>query len=418
MKARLLTTLLAASALGVNAQTIINDTVTIGAGYANQVWYSLQNDEQGSQPKNNWDIAFEIQSIQSTIRINSAAGAMLWVYPNAKYSVTAWGNVDTTGLSTWAPRWNSDTSWTYGALGNYADPNDPTDLDWGHYDMSNHHINGDSIYIVQLVNGDYKKLFIESLISGVYSFKFANLDGSNETAVTLDKADYSGKNFGYFSMVNNAKLNREPIKENWDLVFTQYTGFVPTPYTLTGVLHNRGVRIAKAANLSNVGTYVSWQSHTFVTPINTIGYDWKHFNGSGYDIQDSLAYFIADIPGNIWKLVFTGFDHNTGTFIFYRQKLQSAGINDVEGNKVASMSVYPNPAKGQNVTVVYKLESNNETTAINVVDMTGRTVATDILQSGKGLHQYVINTSALKAGMYIVSVKTDNGTAQQRLIIY
>lgn len=43
--------------LSTQAQAVI-DTVSIGANYTNQVWYSLQNDEQGSSAKNNWDLAF------------------------------------------------------------------------------------------------------------------------------------------------------------------------------------------------------------------------------------------------------------------------------------------------------------------------------------------------------------------------
>ena len=121
MKRQVLSLLmLAAAATTTHAQTVVTDTVMLGAGYTNQVWYSLGNDEQGSASKNNWDLAFDVVNIMSSIHINSASGAMLWNYPKGDKS--AWASVDTNGLSTWNPRYNTDTSWAVGAMGAYADP--------------------------------------------------------------------------------------------------------------------------------------------------------------------------------------------------------------------------------------------------------------------------------------------------------
>mgnify|MGYP000318106146 CR=1 FL=1 len=115
MKKQLLSVLaLAMTATTVNAQ-VVHDSVKLDAGYAKQVWYSLQNDEQGSAPKNEWDLAFDVVDITSSIRINSESGVMLWNYP--KGDISAWSSVDTNGLSTWDARYNSDTSWGLGAMG-------------------------------------------------------------------------------------------------------------------------------------------------------------------------------------------------------------------------------------------------------------------------------------------------------------
>jgi hypothetical protein len=104
MKKQLLTALLLSTGMGVNAQT--NDSVLLTGGYANQVWYSLQNDEQGSATKNNWDLAFDMKAITSSIHINAVAGISLWAYP--KSNLSGWTTVDTNGLSTWVKRYNSD----------------------------------------------------------------------------------------------------------------------------------------------------------------------------------------------------------------------------------------------------------------------------------------------------------------------
>src|SRR5690606_27652744 len=150
-------------------------------------WYSLANDEQGTKPRAEWDLAFNMKDVMSPIFVNTnfshppvgSIGVTLWNYP--KDDTSAWSSIDTSGLSTWQSRTNSDTSWSYGAMGNYVNPNDPSDVDWGKYNFSTHVITGDSIYILKLASGDYKKLWIKRLKSGVFTFVYANIDGSDET---------------------------------------------------------------------------------------------------------------------------------------------------------------------------------------------------------------------------------------------
>lgn len=413
MKKLLLSLALSVPFMTVVAQTTVNDTVSVGAGYANQVWYSLENDEQGTQAKDNWDLAFDMESITSGIRINSAAGVQLWGYP--KSDVSGYASVDTTGLSTWDNRWNSDTSWTYGAMGRYADPNNGFDLDWGQYDINTHKVLGDSIYIIQLVNGDFKKLVIESLSGGVYSFKYADLDGSNAQTGSVDKANFTNKQFGYFSLVSNQTVSREPDADAWDIVFGQYTGFVPIAYTVTGGLHARGVHTAKAENIGNVNTYNNYGAHTYSPAINTIGYNWKSFNGSAYDIADSTVYFVQPENGDFWKLVFTGFGGSSnGNIMFAKTKLVGVSVKGINGKKDISFATYPNPAMGQDVTVVYNA---SEDATITVYDMSGRTVVAGNMTKGNGLQQYIIPAAKLNAGMYIISVQSQNGRATQKLIV-
>lgn len=417
MEKQLLTTLMVLGASVASfGQTVINDSVTLGAGYANQVWYSLKNDEQGTQPKNNWDIAFNLKDLTAPVMINSVGGVMLWGYPKAK--ATGWaGAADTTGLSTWMARYNSDTSWALGAMGNYADPTNGFDLDWGLYDLGTHQILADSFYIIKLGNGAYKKLMIQSLISGTFTFKYADLNGNNEQTATVKKTDYTGKNFIYYSLQTGAAVDREPLAANWDLTFTQYTGFVPIAYTVTGVLHNRGVSVAQVGGLSDKNTYTNYGAHAFETAINVIGYDWK--NSSGV-IKDSLVYFIETNEGAVWKLIFTKFTSGvtgSGTISFSKQELLSAGIENARHEQVASLTLSPNPSTGGNVNIVYSLKNANSTVVVNVYDMTGRTVYTQQLKSETGFYQHQLSAGLLQSGAYIVSLQTDNGSAQQRLIV-
>lgn len=409
------------SALGLatmNAYAQVNDSVITGAGYASQVWYSLSNDEQATAPKNEWDIAFDVKGLTSSIHINSVSGVTLWGYP--KSDISGWSSVDTNGLSSWEKRYNSDTSWALGAMGRYADPTDFTDLDWGIYDMSTHIVNGDSLYIIRLTDSSYRKLAIEKLAGGTFTFKYADLDGSNSHTATIVKSSFTGKNFAYYSIVNDAALpaGREPDATDWDLLFTQYTTFLPAPYTVTGVLHNRGVAVAEAGGLADKNTYVNYGVHNFESAINTIGYDWKTYSGGSYVIKDSLAYFVKAVDGGIWKVIFTGFASGNGKSVFSKQQLVASGIGNLDNRFTASMALYPNPLKAADgeATVIYNFEKGFKNAELMICDLSGRIIHKDVLLNKAGLHQYRLHKQLIP-GTYIISVNTDEGGIRQKLIV-
>ncbi|MBC7863199.1 MAG: T9SS type A sorting domain-containing protein [Bacteroidia bacterium] len=413
---KILLPLLIASAFttGTKAQSVI-DTVSIGAGYANQTWYSLQNDNQGSAPKNNWDLAFDVSNFGSSIHINSITGTMLWKYPVA--DTAGWVTLDTTGLSTWPALYNSDTSWIAGAFDKGMVLSNPYDLGWGVYSPTTHIVTGDSVYVIKLASGVYKKLWIENLAGSAYSFRYSDLNNTNLQTVSLSKPTYSGKNFGYYSIQTNTALDREPVSANWDLVFTQYTTFIPTAYTVSGILHNKGVKVAQVKPIANPTTYTNWSAHTFNTEINEIGYDWKVFTGS-FVIEDSLVYFVQTNAGDIWKVIPTGFGGgSTGNYMFSKEKLSSTGLNDETGNLTALLSVYPNPSTNGNTTIVYDFENQVSSAVLNVYDLSGKNIYSEKLTAGTGLHTYNLNTSTLTAGMYFITIDFDGKKIQQKLII-
>ena len=291
-------------ALFTQAQVII-DTVSLGPGYANQKWYSLQNDEQGSAPKDNWDLAFDVSGFGTSIHINSITGNMLWTYPHG--AIDAWTTVDTIGITTWLPKYNSDTSWGLGALDKGQVPTNGNDVGWGIYNSITHTIAGDSLFIIKLSTGAYKKLAIQNLAGGGYNFEYADINGSNSHTHFIQKSNFTDKNFGYYSIINNAELNREPVTSaNWDILFTQYTAFIPSPYTVAGVLSNKGVEVVQVNDINDINTYSNWPAHAFSSDISTIGYDWKSFAGT-WNIEDSLVYFVKSKTGDIWKMIYSGF---------------------------------------------------------------------------------------------------------------
>lgn len=365
IKNRVLLGILSVIGLSLQAQSGL-DTVSTGAGYSLEKWYSLQNDEQGSNPKNTWDLAFEVSGMGSGIHINSSIGTMLWVYPNGDTS--AWNAIDTTGLSSWTPYYNSDTSWSIGAF-NQGTNGDPYDLGWGKYNMITHEVTGDSIYLLKLFNNSFKKIWIQKLAGGTYYFQYADLDGNNLQSVSLSKAPYSTKNLVYYSIQGNVVLDVEPAASDWDLVFKQYTAFIPTAYNVTGVLQNKGVTAVKVYPVDT--SYVQWTNHTFQTAINTIGYDWKSYSGT-WQIKDSTIYFIKSKQGDIWKLVFTGFGGSSnGNFIFRKERLASTPSEASEWT-LDRILLYPNPAT--HTLNVLLQNSTSKTLTFEVRDLTGKTL--------------------------------------------
>ena len=71
-----------------------------------------------------------------------------------------------------------------------------------------------------------------------YTFRYSDIDGSNEQTVNLDLAG-STKNFVYYSLDTNEEIDREPDQDKWDIVFTKYID-KSINYPVTGVLQNIG----------------------------------------------------------------------------------------------------------------------------------------------------------------------------------
>ncbi len=422
MKNFLLVAALALTGITTRAQIII-DTVSLSAGYANQIWYSLENDNQGTSPKNNWDLAFECSGQGSSILINSITGTTLWQYPKADSS--GWATFDTTGMSTWNRRSNSDTSWSMGAMGRYASTTNSNDLDWGIYNSITHIVTGDSLYLIRFGAGpsySYKKLQIQTLSSGAYNFRYADINGANLQNATLPKSNYTGQNFGYYSVQTNTALAREPLSANWDLLFTQYTAFLApsgTPYTVTGILHNKGVRVAEVKPIANANTYVNWAAHTFSSSINVIGWDWKVFTSS-FVIEDSLVYFVKAKDGDIWKVIPTGFGGSAnGNFIFSKEKLSAVSVNELNGNSIASMALSPNPSNGSDVNVVLSSNELVQVPVLHIYDMNGKLIRQQSLNNAisNQLNVFHLNTEDFENGIYIVNLSIGNASANQKLVI-
>jgi Secretion system C-terminal sorting domain len=392
------------------------DTVSIGPGYSNQTWYNLATKQTYSQPLANWDLAFEITGFNASILINSAIGLELYAIPNLEASEQNFLSLDTIGINSWQKLYNSDTSWNSGAFNQNLSSN-PFDVGWGIYNMNTHIITGDSLYIMKLADGTFKKLWIINLASGTYNFRYANLDGSDDTQASISKSNFTGKNFGYYSLLTKSSIDREPASKDFSLVFSKYTSFIPIPYSVTGVLMNKGYKAIKAQGV-DINT-VEPNSYSYSSLINTIGYDWKRFDFSlGWVLEDSLVYFVKADSINIYKIVFTEFGGSTnGNFVFSSEKIVSSGIHNKSGNLIGSISIYPNPSNAINTTLILDLNEKISKLKVSLLSLNGQLIESIDLATNIGFNQIQLPTSSLSSGTYLVKIETQHSVEIKKLII-
>lgn len=404
----------------LNAQTL--DTVSISAGYSQQVWYKLENDKEVKSSANNWDLAF-------STRINR--DAFIWIHPNASLyravaPASSWENlvVDTLTLTPDKLQFNADSSWLLGAFnvtGDYY-----FNYGWGIYNIFSHNLTGDSVYIMKTPNGAWKKILIEKLgYDTSYFFKYADLNGANEKTAELNKKNFKNKNFGYFSFTTHNTVDREPHNKDWDLTFWQYTGFAAEGtgnlknMLLTGVLSNDEVKIAKVKrDTANDKT----ENLNFLSRINMMGADWKNFDAltNRWKIVDSTAYFVKLLNGKIYKIVFTGFGGTAdGNYIFTREDLKTVTtpLNDPKDG-IAAMAVYPNPARDGVITLVYELgKSTIKNIDIQLFNIAGQAVFNKKTPYTEGVQEYTLPTLNLNSGVYFVRIIWEGKMLTQKIIL-
>lgn len=380
------------------------DSVILGAGYANDVYYSLENGEVATVIGTNWDLGFDLSNYGATIRMNRRINT-LWLAPTTDFSL-----VDTTGHASWSQYIDGYESWEQGALNAPANTTDPTDLGWGNYNTVTHQIIGSRVYVIKLDDDSYRKLEIESLIGGVYSFRYANIDGSNEVNETITKSTYTGKNFIYYSLLNEVVVDREPLSANWDLVFTNYVLELAPGYygAVTGVLTNTTFTNTTIAEVNDVPVAnADYTSANFESTSNLIGHDWKTFNMSTftYTIEDSLCFFVKDENDNIWKLEFTGFvGSSNGKIYFNKDQITFASAEILNTN---SISIYPNPAN----QFIYIANENHEIFQLEIYNISGQLIYQELISASTP-----INIEMFPNGNYFMKLIDSNNTIQTEKI--
>lgn len=392
------------------AQTEVD--LSVGAGYANQSYYSLENGEVENSDNTNWDIAFSASPFGWTILTNGGFGTELRVFPDG--DISDWGSIDTTGLSTWPVLYNSDKDWGVGAFNQNSTSDE--DLGWGIYNPITHLVVGDSLYILKLASGDFKKIWIINLAGGVFNFKYADLDGSNEVETQFLKTNYDGERFGYYSFANDEFFDREPASDTWDIVFGKYIAeLLPnTYYGVTGALTNTNVKVAKAYPVDDPFEYSDYMANPYDTVIDAIGHDWKYFNLDlfQYSIEDSTCYFV-NTGTAIWRVTFTSYAGTSSGDLSFEKEFMVEVVGIDEADPIQNLVLYPNPVSDV-VNLVYETQAQN--TRIEIMDLQGKILERKTFV-GSGFQQRQMDMSGYTSGIYLLNVSAGQSQVTRKLIV-
>ena len=402
------------------------EEISVGAGYANQVYYSLHSGTSTTIDHTDWDIAFGVSPQGSGIFVNEGVAASFGAPApevQAFYSIDE--DFDTADTMNIIDRiYNPEVSWDAGAFNSIADIGNPFDLGWGTYNPSNHSITSNYIFFVQLRSGSWRKLEIQSLAGGVYTFRHANLDGSELVEQTIDKADFTGKTLAYYNMESNEVLDLEPAQ--WDLVFTRYT----TPlddgegglleYVVTGGLSNAGVSIAQADDIDPAT--VSYQDYTALLEdtLTTIGHDWKFFDfTTGWGIVEDRVYFVKTATDSIWKVQFLDFaGSSTGNFTI-QKTFEGLLVNNEElVEQTTALSLFPNPViANQTVNIHWTLQQWEQSRAsLTIINHLGQQLHQQTVELSAGANRFECPAPAA-AGMYWLQLQVGQATITRPFVV-
>lgn len=396
--------------IGVGSVSAQETTVSLSLepGYSKNVYFDFETGQSESFDVASWDIAFmRTSAFLFAERINDGLGIEVY---EASDNPDDYATINPANIDNWIQLYNSDTLWEGGAF-DYGSAS----YGWGEYNSVTHHVTGTIVYVLKYADGNFKKFMIDDFYNG-YTFKYANWNTTNSTwenpqTVVLPNSENQGKLFNFYSLTQNQSVVASPDLENWDLVFQTYTTDLGIMYPVIGALQNPNVTVAKSTN-TNVN---SIDESEYKEEINTVGYDWKQFDGSGYIVDSDTYYFLKYNNGKVFRFHFISFDgSSTGNFELAYEDVtgQMSVLNFDEKN---SLSIYPNPVKGKILNLLY--ESNEiQPAKVEIYDMTGKLVAQEQLQSN-GYFNHKINLNHLSKGIYILKFNSGKYSDTKKIVI-
>ncbi|AWH85229.1 hypothetical protein HYN59_08905 [Flavobacterium album] len=402
--------------------------VALQPAYANQVYYKFSTNTQTPVAAASWDLSFEKavgQMGMGAIRVNDGKGIRIF---QAAASEAGYAGVDVTQEATWTELYNSHFTWGEGAFDNANNPTPgPLNFGWGNYNTSSHHVEGVVVFVLKFSADNYKKIFINDFnpYNGEMTFTYSGWNGTawaaDETKVVDTDASATNR-FTHFSFTTNDIVPVTPADADWDIVFRKYYAPVTAMgqtamYNVTGALQSPLVAVAQVAETGNTGvTPVLPEASAYSTDINTIGDDWKAFNGGGYAIDPAITYYVKYADGTVYRMYFTSFSGSAaGTLSFnYKNLSGTAGMEDFSKD---SFGFYPNPSVNKNITLIYDLQNSASVkNTVSIYSMTGAKVfETEI--AADGFNAKEISLSSLTPGIYMVTLESGKNTVSKKLVI-
>jgi hypothetical protein len=423
--------------VGAKAQPWVYDTLVMGPGYAEDVYYQISSGNKHNVSNANWDLAFSAITTMSNphygvgVWVNEATNAatsrveLYSIHKSASAEFLTLSGADTVG-ATMTQLHNSSTTYAHGAF-NDNSSGDIMDYGWGFYQGSpSHTIEGDSIYIAIKDEVAYK-IWIRKCTSMppvTWEFYVGLLDNSQpiDTVKINITADYADRTFAYYSLSTKQVFDREPNIDNWDFNLTRYMALIsmgpgaPVPYPTTGVLSNPFVEVVEVRDVdADIVNYMNYIS-LFESDIDIIGRDWKKstFSGNEYDM-DTVTYFVRSRDLSIHQIEFTYSTLSSSGITALRKRTVSTNSVKDATVPVQTWALAPNPASDQ-VNVVLDAKANSEA-YILVTDITGKIIKNLAINVKPGMNAFRFQTGDMPSGMYIVTVSNGQWKLSNKLVV-
>ncbi len=428
MKRILLFALFLLGFLKIYAQSDVEVTVSVSQGYTHHIFYNLTTDGVSDLGNEDWDIAFSnLGSDDAGIFVNEFLQLTFGEDPPFLEIYDA----HTDDFSEELPAenltdslYNDEYSWQFGALNSPADNTDENDFGWGIRDPETGVITGNRVYGVHMRDGTYRKLQIVSY-DGVsdYTLKYANLDGSEEHEIVIDKNDYDG-DLILFSLELGAVVDSPT---DWDFLVGRYSAvfnvdgtFIPN--AVTGFLSADGIEVIELElSEDDDPTEIDYTEYLddLDPAMDAIGFDWKSFSlSSGWEIDPYRYYFVKTKDNHIWSLSFGDFGgYGTGDITFYKEDLgELVAVSDLY-RSFAEFSVLPNPVMGKEITLAFSLTTDTEKMDIALTDITGKTIFKRTFKANKGFNVITFDAPNMTKGVYFVHAEVGNDTVTAKVIV-
>ncbi|MCO6494561.1 MAG: HmuY family protein [Bacteroidetes bacterium] len=283
-------------------------SVFMGNAYQNQMFFKLEDLTYKTKDLNDWDLAFD--NITNDFKIVTNYGRNIFVARTdvlnrnelaninpSKISLKQWlydfpnGSIDSNAFGDWTRIYNNK-------------------MPYHIIDMGRNLALSQRYYFVKVLEAD----------EAHYKIEFGKMSESDSFQV-LNIPRYKARNYTYLNLRNGQVISDfEPLKEDWDFVFTRYRFIFyidpnptePFPYLVTGCLlnpHNVAVAVDTTTGFEQID-YLLCKQLSFTKNQDIIGYAWKSFDYTvsfSYSINPKTVFIVKNNKGDYYKIRFLDF---------------------------------------------------------------------------------------------------------------
>ncbi len=138
-------------------------------------------------------------------------------------------------------------------------------------------------------------------------------------------------------------------------------------------------------------------------------------NLNQFAVVADLCYFVKSLDGNVYKIVFTGFEGAATGNISWEQSSAITSIHSINSDLNSAM-VYPNPVSDK-LNLVFDLKKNSSNLKIALFNLDGKEVFHAATSANAGLNQQQFLMPELSNGLYLLKLDDGGSVINLKVII-